>query len=453
MRVLAVVHQFPPYFESGTEILCLRTMQALAERGHAVYVVAADHRAWRGGPVREDRVDGVDVTRIPTRGRPRMSVAGRLNDEFERAAVADRLVDAARGFAPDIIHAYHVLHFGVPAVERLAQSSPLVFTTTDFALACPYATLSLPDGSACAGPARDGSNCAAHHLSRPAHNGLARKPGTLAVLDYAAARLARAAGIDTLEKVRGPVLNRLEASRRLLGAARRVLVTSGRLRNLLVSLGGLRESIEVVPHQAPPVDVPLRPVGDPLRIGFLGVLQDHKGAHVLIEAVRKLPAGLACDVIVRGDLAADARYVAELRASAAGDSRVRIVDRVPHHRFGEALGEIDVLVVPSIWTENVPLVLLSALHAGRYAVVSDVAGLTDAVAGPEAGRAFSAGDSAALAGILAELVRDPTPVRRARERGAGFGGFAGYIDRLEAIYQDVVGAALDMRRAADGTVA
>jgi glycosyltransferase involved in cell wall biosynthesis len=452
MRVLAVVHQFPPDFESGTEVLCLRTMQELGRRGHEVHVVSADHRGWRGGAVRKDGVDGVEVTRVPTRGWPRIGVAARLNDEFERAAIADRLVVAARSFAPDVIHAYHVFHFGVPAVGRLAQSSPLVLTATDFALACPYATLALPDGSACIGPSPDGRNCATHHLGRPAHNGLARRPGMLGLLDRAVGGLARVAGIDSLENVRAPVLRRMEASRRLLGAARRVLATSERIRGLLVSLGAPGRNIVVVPHQAPPIEVPVRPLGQPLRIGFLGVLLNHKGAHVLVDAVRRLPPDLPCEVIVRGDVNADPNYTAALRAQAAGDARIRIVDRVPQHRFGEALGEIDLLVVPSIWAENAPIVLLSALQAGRYVVVSDVPGLTEAVGGLHAGRAFPAGDGEALARVLVELVRDPAPVRRARERFAGFGGFAGYVDRLEAIYRDAVGTT-GVSQGADGTVA
>jgi glycosyltransferase involved in cell wall biosynthesis len=453
MRVLAVVHQFPPEFETGTEVLCLRTMQELATRGHDVHVVAADPRRWRSDAIREDRVDGVEVTRIPTRGRPRLRVASRGVDEFERKLVGERLLEVARAFAPDLVHAFHAFHFGIGAVRRLAQGMPLMLTATDFALVCPYATLALPDGSACDGPARDGGNCAAHHLSRPAHNGLARAPGILGAVDRAAGTVARAAGMDDFERIRSGVLRRLEASRRLAAAARCVVATSDRIRAALLAIGASGENVVVLPHQPPPIDVPAGPVGDPLRIGFLGSLLNHKGAHVLLDAVRRLPADLRCKIIVRGDVNADPKYTASLRARAKDDPRVRIVDRVPHSRFGEALGEVDLVVVPSIWSENAPIVLLSALAAGRYVVVSNVPGLAGTLNGPDTGRAFPVGDSDALAAILSDLIRDPTPVHRARQRAAGFGGFAGYVDRLEAIYRDAAGPARTRRPGADGTVA
>ena len=62
MRIAALVHQFPPDFQTGTEILCLRTMQALAGKGHEVRVLAADPLQPAGRAVREDRVEGVAVT-------------------------------------------------------------------------------------------------------------------------------------------------------------------------------------------------------------------------------------------------------------------------------------------------------------------------------------------------------------------------------------------------------
>jgi glycosyltransferase involved in cell wall biosynthesis len=156
---------------------------------------------------------------------------------------------------------------------------------------------------------------------------------------------------------------------------------------------------------------------------------------VLVDALGLIPADLSCEVVIRGDLAADPAYVADLRRRASGDPRIRIVDRIPHSRFGEALAEVDVLVVPSIWAENAPLVLLSALQAGRYVVVSDVPGLADHVGGAASGRKFPAGDSAALAQVLIELLRDPSPVIEARAQPGGFGSFSSYLDRLERLYE------------------
>ena len=453
MRVVGVVHQFPPDFETGTEILCLRTMQALAQRGHQVQVISAEHRRGRGSPVRRAIVDGVEVVRIPTRGKPRLSIAARLGDEFTRDALVQRLIDIGRQFRPEIVHAFHVFHFGIPAITAISQLAPLLVTATDFALVCPYATCALPDGTMCGGPALRGDNCVDHHLTRPAHNGLARRQGPMALLEQSAAVASRLANLDSTEDIRSAVLARLAAGRDLAHAAHRVLATSGRIASMLAAIGIPGEKITVTPHQAPPLAVPSRAPGEPMRIGFLGVLTRLKGAHVLIDAARRIPAGRTFELIVRGDQTADPTYVAELNKMAAEDRRIRIVDKVPHARFAEALGDIDVLVVPSTWAENSPLVLLSALAAGRFVVVSDVPGLVEAVDDPHSGRIFPVGDSEALAKVLVDILTDPAPVRRARARSQGFDKFAGYIDTLEKLYRDATARNRTAGRLSAGVIA
>jgi glycosyltransferase involved in cell wall biosynthesis len=384
-------------------------------------------------------VDGVDIVRIPTRGVPRLSVAARLNDEFHRGALSARLTECALAFRPDVVHAHHTFHFGIPAIEQLARIAPLLLTATDFSLVCPYATLALTSGATCGGPAADLHNCVDHHRARPADNGIKRPAGLLALAERAAATMADLAGLDKPNAIRSAVWARLEACRRLSATACRVLATSERIRSQLMAAGVDADRVLVLRHEAPPLVVPPVPIGDPLRIGFLGVLRSHKGAHVLVEAVRRLPADVRCAAIIRGDVAVDPPYVAELRRRASGDRRIRIVDRVPYPRFGDALAEIDVLVVPSIWTENAPIVLLSALAAGRYVVVSDVAGLADHVDRHRNGRVFPSGNVAALAEVLLELLRDPAPVVEARKHASGFDSFTRYLDRLERLY---AGAAL-----------
>jgi glycosyltransferase involved in cell wall biosynthesis len=269
----------------------------------------------------------------------------------------------------------------------------------------------------------------------------------LAAAERAAAALARLGGLDRPAQVGSLVLARLEASRALARAARRVLATSEGIRRLLKAIGIPEAKLALVPHAAPPLRVPARPLGVPLRVGFLGVLRSHKGAHVLVDAVRRMPRELSCEVVIRGDLAADPAYVAELRSKAAGETRIQIVDRVPYDRFGEAVGEIDVLVVPSIWAENAPIVLLSALEAGRYVVASNVPGLAGSIHGPAHGSVFPAGDSAALANALTQLVRDPTPVERVRARPGRFEAFPSYLDTLETIYRQAVGSGTAARLA------
>jgi glycosyltransferase involved in cell wall biosynthesis len=72
-------------------------------------------------------------------------------------------------------------------------------------------------------------------------------------------------------------------------------------------------------------------------------------------------------------------------------------------------------VVPSVWHEPMGQVAVEAMLAGRAVVVSDVGGLRDIVEQGVSGLRVPAGDPAALAAALDELVGDPA---RAAAMGA-----------------------------------
>src|SRR6185295_588387 len=102
-----------------------------------------------------------------------------------------------------------------------------------------------------------------------------------------------------------------------------------------------------------------------LRLGFLGSVMWSKAPHVLLEAFGRLPPG-AASVDIYGGYSAyhgDDSYRARIDAL-AGQQGVRLHGAIPHDQVADALASIDVLVVPSIWPENSPLVIGAAFLAG-----------------------------------------------------------------------------------------
>jgi glycosyltransferase involved in cell wall biosynthesis len=67
------------------------------------------------------------------------------------------------------------------------------------------------------------------------------------------------------------------------------------------------------------------------------------------------------------------------------------------------MSNLDVLIVPSMWYENTPLVIYSAQAAGTVVVASDFPGISEAVRNEVDGLLFPAGDAAALARQLTRL--------------------------------------------------
>ncbi|MCC6918723.1 MAG: glycosyltransferase [Alphaproteobacteria bacterium] len=431
MRIGAVVHQFPPDATTGTEILCLRSAQAMIARGHDVRVFSGDRSTPSGAPPRAETVEGVDVRRIGSRRPPRLLLARRIAEEFSNPPAARHLIAALRAFAPDVIHLYHAQQFGLAVVPELAHIAPVLSTVTDFHLVCPLVTAALEDGSPCDGPGPDGAACVAHLRRREtARLGTERGAGraALAVREH----IRRLPAADTPGRLAQAMAARLRASEAALAAISLTLVGPPRLYDMLKDGFGAR--VQAFGHAAPPLDVPARAVGTPLNVGYFSSLSHHKGLHVLLDAIALIPQDVPMTFTICGPPGPDANYVRAMTTRAAADRRVTLSHGVPHHRMGEALGAADIVVIPSLWDENNPLVLLDALEAGRYVVASAAPGMRDELGEPRGGVSVPAGNAQALAAALRALADDPSAVLCARAQPVRTSMFPQYIDAIEAHY-------------------
>jgi glycosyltransferase involved in cell wall biosynthesis len=182
---------------------------------------------------------------------------------------------------------------------------------------------------------------------------------------------------------------------RLLHRFDRVVVHSEAGRTTLAELG---VDARVIPHPVFPSD-PAR-TDDGRTVLALGVIRDYKGLPDAIEATRR--AGVR--LLVAGDplepVDTDADEHVEWRLGYLPDAEV---DR--------ALGDATVAVFPYRPELDQSGALLRALGAGVPVVAYDVGGIGEPVRRYGAGRVVPAGDVAALAAAIGEVLADPEPTR------------------------------------------
>jgi GT2 family glycosyltransferase len=121
-----------------------------------------------------------------------------------------------------------------------------------------------------------------------------------------------------------------------------------------------------------------------------------------------LPAG-TITIDLWGDPAdyhGDTRYRDQL-ATWLDRPGVRAHGRISHDHVAAALAEIDVLVLPSIWPENSPLVIREAFLAGVPAVAARIGGIPEAVTDGVNGLLFDPGSAADLGRALSRLLNEP----------------------------------------------
>src|SRR5439155_5578429 len=115
------------------------------------------------------------------------------------------------------------------------------------------------------------------------------------------------------------------------------------------------------------------PDGGALVIGFVGTLLQHKGPHVLVEAVRLLTRAKV-RLILYGESFHERRYEQDLRRLAADDLRIDFAGPYEHGGFSQVLAPLDAVAIPSLWHENIPIAGLNAVAAGGPLLVSAVPG-------------------------------------------------------------------------------
>lgn len=414
MRIALVVHGFPPDSVAGVEVCSLRHGLALHELGHDVRIVAAarDLRA-ATGTRRQRRHLGLDVVEIVNNH----DAGGGLDATWTQPAVEAAALGALRAFAPEVVHFHHLLGLSaglLPAARELGAVTAL--TLHDYWLSCARDGLrQRADLAVCeeAEPATC-ARCLADspYLAPPAQRGLlaaATGLGLGGVVQAAHRRFPRlgAFALGALRAASSPVVSAADVERRAAAlrsafATADVVVAPSRFAADRAAESGLGREIHVVPNGVvadPPRSFALRPRR---HFGFVGTLAPHKGAHVLLAAFRGV-ATPGARLTLWGSGRSAPTYAAELARVAGGDPRVSLAGPFAVDDGERAWASMDVLVVPSLWWENAPLVIQEALAAGVPVIASAIGGIPELVRGPW-GRLVPPGDAAALSDALVDAV-------------------------------------------------
>ncbi|MCL4820313.1 MAG: glycosyltransferase [Vicinamibacteria bacterium] len=404
LRVLQVVHGFPPSSIAGTEVFTAALSRELVRRGHEVAVL---HPAPGIDELVEDDDEGLRVFRFG----PATSDVGA--DECRPDALR-AFVDTLARFRPDVVHFQHLIHLS-PRLPRAAREAgiPSIVTLADYWFRCRRVQLLRADGRPCTGPPPGALACAACLSGRTAGPGLRTLSALAAVPVRAwANRAGSGSGSGPRRELLAGLVRRRAAIADGLAAASFVISPSHFVRERALEAGLAPDRVVVCDYgfertwaTAVPAMAERAPEG-PLRVGFTGSLVAHKGLTVLARAVRRL-GDPRVELHVHGDASGSpeaAAIAAEVRALVPA---ARLHGRFDPSQRAAVFAGLDVLVVPSVWFENSPLAVHEAFLARRPVLVSDLGGLRELVADGRGGLRFRAGDADDLAAVLRRLLDEP----------------------------------------------
>jgi glycosyltransferase involved in cell wall biosynthesis len=291
--------------------------------------------------------------------------------------------------APDVAHLHNVYHQLTLSIldELHARRVPIVMTLHDYKPVCPSYLTYVDD--------------------QPCHRCVGSHPGHALV--HRCIKGSRAASLIAVTEA---ILVRV---RRLYGRVDAFISPSHHLANLMVEGGLPRDRIHVIPNfvadeqfregEPPPQD------GRPTVL-FVGRLEEVKGIRVLLEAARAVSHELDIVVVGSGPLES------EVEAS-ANEGVVRYLGRREWEEIAGLMDRARATVVPSLWEENCPMVVLEAGARGCPVIAADRGGLIELVNEGEDGFLFAAGDPQGLAEALLRVAGDPSvSARLGRSRHA-----------------------------------
>jgi glycosyltransferase involved in cell wall biosynthesis len=361
MKILILTTLYRPHLHGGSEKAATLLAEALAASGHQVSVITLQP----GHFLNIQEMNGVRIYRLPLANRywpfgrehPASSfnkLIWHLRDIWNSRATrrVGRILDLEE---PNIVHTHSIAGFSVSVLKEIKRRNiRLVHTQHDYYLMCLKSSMF-----------RNGHTCKSRCFSC-----------TLATLP----RRYASTLIDAVIPVSQYLLDRHHSSGYLTNTPTRI-----------------------IPNINTPVlveDQPSHSIQGPLTFGYIGRIEPHKGVEVLLKACVKIQHP-QWRLRIAGH--AVAGYLRHLQQTYL-DPRIEWLGFTDPASFFHS---IDICIVPSLWAEPQPYVVLEALEAGKTVIASDSGGLPEMAAFGKHFTTFSSGDSDALAHALNEALLNP----------------------------------------------
>lgn len=376
----------------GAEVYAHSLVSALRARGHEVALFGASPEGEIDGP-------GLRVIQRPPYDPTRL-----LRD----APALTALREYVQRFRPEVVHAHNVFSVALEVIEYLCGLDiPLLQTVHDFQLLCPNSWCVRGDGSPCPGGA--GEQCFQH--------------GCQANYPYRAWDVL-------LASLRHQLLSR---------GTNTAVAPSSHLVDRLRSHGW--GDVRHMPYFIDFEPGANHTARDPNEILYVGRLQREKGVDVLLAAMPQvLLARPQARLTILGG-GTEARALREMARQLSLAEPVRFLDSVSRQDLGKFYSRASLCVLPSIWTENSPLVAYECLLSGLPMIGSRIGGIPELIE-PDCGYTFRPRDAGDLAAQVIKYLAQPASEHQrmseaARARAQAFDKTV-HLERMEQLYRELI---------------
>lgn len=374
MNILQVIHGYPPYYMAGSEVYTYNLTQELSKRNKVHLFTRVENPFMDMYFVFDEEVGSVHVRRI---NKPRGDY--NLSDKYLDDKVDEAYEKYLKELSPDIVHIQHLSHLStnIPIITKEDLDIPVIFTIHDFWMFCVRGQLLTPDYRMCVGPSEERCVSCLKYLH----------------VNHEEYKLYR---------------NHMNA---VLRSIDYFLAPSKFIRQFYINMGVPEDKViysrygfnkELI-HYRKKIYSP----GDSIRFGFVGRVIPPKGVHLLLRSFSSIKEKKRSTLAIYGNTGKDRMYLQNIASNG-----VEFRGSFNNSEIDHILDSIDVMVVPSIWYENSPLVIQEAIMKGIPIITSDIGGMAELVKDGINGLLFRVGDYDDLRAKMEMIIEDPTILNR-----------------------------------------
>jgi len=441
LRILQVVHGFPPRNVGGVEVRTRNLARAMAER-HEVHVFYPLYLKGASECYVNSYKDGEEKIEIHelTIKENMWDHANRLlrfdvralDLTYKNDKVRKKFEECLEEIQPDIVHFQHLLGLSIDLPLVAKKHCGVVLSLADYWPMCPTTHFLNSDGEICGGLSPE--NCWKCLSTKWCNLVSARH----LINHYILKKTYEAYGVNR-------IANRITCIKQSIKCADKLLVASETIirkfaENGFIDDSDLKEGKVALIHHG--IDtyslskVRKNPSNN-MRFGYVGSFSERKGLHVLIEAFNKL-GDASAELKMYGSTILDPsnRYHRCLIEKSKNNPKIRFMG--PFYDVKDPYSNVDVLVVPSVTYEGYGLVVQEAFATKTPVIASNIGALNESVEHMKNGLLFEVGNSNDLARKMRAIAENPILLRQLERNMPHVKSIEQNAEETEEVYEEVV---------------
>lgn len=368
MHILIANNIYPPIMAGGAELIVAELAEGLVRRGHKVTVVSTCSPKSEPYPI-EIR-NGVEVIRFFPKNRywhwERENRRGyekalwHLQDAWNKDA-GKRFQQIISEYKPDVLHTHLIDGMSAVLWRKAKQAGiPVIHTAHDYHLLCPRALLLNKSLEICEKPELFCRVYRGWHIHTTRDIDLFCSPSQFLINKHLEAGLA----------------------------SRKTAV----MRNGITLPANIEKTHDKLL---------------PSKFLFAARLTVEKGSEVLLNALKLLPENLQFEFSIAGK----GVYAEKFIELSKNDERIKYLGYISGTEKDVIFRKNDWLLLPSLWYENAPVVIIEAAAYKMGVIGSDIGAIPEFVQHEKTGLLFEPGNPKALAEAIIRAVNDQEILR------------------------------------------